>query len=160
MSLQFIMKTTLRWRGGSRFSQNWNMAKIPSYIPHLPPPTQEYLNLFEEMMSYFGLKRIKKIMVLGVCPDFWITSTPPKMNISNSQYSLLEQLPGDIPKGWELVIRGWWWLGHGAWAFPRSLPWDDHPYVKLGSFSPPYGLGRHALGAFPRSLPWGWPSLG
>ena len=36
-------------------------------------------------------------MVLGVCPDFWIT--PPKMNVSNSQYSLLEQLPGDILKG-------------------------------------------------------------
>ena len=50
-------------------------------------------------------------MVLGVCPDFWIT--PPKMNVSNSQYSLLEQLPGDILKGLGADDKGmmvtWTW---------------------------------------------------
>ena len=46
-------------------------GKIPSYIPHLlppppPPPPQEYLHLFEEMMSYFGLKRIKNNGIWGL----------------------------------------------------------------------------------------------
>ena len=46
-------------------------------IPHLLLPPQEYLNLFEEMMSYFGLKRIKNDGIWGL--SGFLDPPPPKL---------------------------------------------------------------------------------
>ena len=52
-------------RGVQIFPKLKNGKNPVVYTPS-PPPPQEYLHLFEEMMSYFGLKRIKNDGIWGL----------------------------------------------------------------------------------------------